>query len=745
MKHPKTYSFPSAVRALTLFLIAWTIGEMAFAQFGQTPSAATATRSTTTRSNTSQSTNSTSSSAFGGSDTTMRDTTAVQGIVWNNKEVPDSILASQVHMFHYEPREVKLHTIMHPKIDPTGVELCNPIDLNMDYILSAGLGRTNLSLWAQPEQILTFRFAPNVYGSLLHTPNAATLYQTQHPYTLLSYNSSIHKDYRLRVLHTQNIQPRLNMAFNADVIKTDGVYTNSATSDKSFEITTNYYSADSRYQVQAAFIRNNLMQQENGGVVDDEECWSTTPRSGVPVRYYAANNRYRTSTLFIHQSYNTVRQVEQLHQRHRITKRDSLTTPCDTCYHAQPRVITLQDTTYLVDTLPVGSHRIVNSGVWGLDVQLDKFKRNYYDPQIDPYLYPNTFYDSTATLDSTTLLQAQVSVYWTNDAFLSHRWSNPFIFTVGLQPRLVSVPTWQNLSTADWNTPTMREQRTTLTSLNPYVYTRLRLGEHAIMANAEYSVGGYTMGNYLFQLSGRIATSKQSEWLTTFSTIDHEPDYIFSQFASNNHRWIHSDLKAIHTDLLSTQYVWQAADSLPSSLRHINITINAYRQRHIVQIENDLLPHQINDPVGIAQAVVDLQWSWLWLRFHMVHILQYSTVPAIVELPLFATRNSLYADFHLFKRALHVQTGIDLKYHTAYHPDAWSPSLGLFYAQDDTSIGNHLWTDFFVALQIKRASIYIKVTHLNAPLDSSPHYFILPHTPGEDLGVYWGLTWQFFN
>ena len=30
-------------------------------------------------------------------------------------------------------------------------------------------------------------------------------------------------------------------------------------------------------------------------------------------------------------------------------------------------------------------------------------------------------------------------------------------------------------------------------------------------------------------------------------------------------------------------------------------------------------------------------------------------------------------------------------------------------------------------------------------METDPHYFTLPHYPGEDLNVYFGATWKFFD
>ena len=80
-----------------------------------------------------------------------------------------------------------------------------------------------------------------------------------------------------------------------------------------------------------------------------------------------------------------------------------------------------------------------------------------------------------------------------------------------------------------------------------------------------------------------------------------------------------------------------------------------------------------------------------------------------------------------------------------YHAPYYDPATGLFLQQDAVTVGNYLWGDIFINLQVKRASIYGRVAHFNAPFAKNPTYFSLPHYPMEDLGFYWGVTWNFFN
>ena len=128
----------------------------------------------------------------------------------------------------------------------------------------------------------------------------------------------------------------------------------------------------------------------------------------------------------------------------------------------------------------------------------------------------------------------------------------------------------------------------------------------------------------------------------------------------------------------------------------------------------------------------------------MQQIVQYSSNQDIIRAPLFASKNSIYTDFYLFHKVLHTQVGIDLRYHTLFMADTYDPVLGTFYRQNDTEVGNYLWADFFINLQIKRASIYAKAGHLNSYLEQQAHC-IIPGYPSKQFGFYFGLTWKFFD
>ena len=326
-------------------------------------------------------------SAFGGS--AQNDSTThnePEGIDYDYVEESDSTLCSAVHMFELSRREVKLFEVSHPKIGPTGMAFHDVLDgYNGDYYIGRGHGRAHQSLYPIPEAF-GFRHQADPNAGLTRLIGSPMLYQVQRPYTTLGYSSTMAKDLLgVKVSHTQNIMPRWNVSFDVDAIKREGVYTHSGVSSTFFDVTTNYYSRDSRYQIQAGVVRNKQSQEENGGVVNDSTCWNTPNRAGVPVKMYDAANEWRDMTIFVHQSLNTVRQFEWT--RPLVEKKEKTLSMDTTWTHGEngDSVMMVQklsrkiDEVVGYDTMQPHKPQVFNTGVFGLDMQLERHSRNFYD------------------------------------------------------------------------------------------------------------------------------------------------------------------------------------------------------------------------------------------------------------------------------------------------------------------------------------------------------------------------------
>lgn len=651
---------------------------------------------------------------------------APEGIVYDTGEEADSLLPGYVFSFGTMVRSVKIYALSHPSLSPTDVEMHNPAHrLDGNYYLDCGaLGQIQQSLYPFSQRTmemlcfhcaspsLQLRFQPDV-SPVYRSLHPLNYFQTQRPFTHLQYGSSINKDYQIRVIHTQNIKPRWNVAFLYDLASRDGRYTNSDVTNHILDVTSNYYSEDARYQLQAAVTFNRLRQQENGGVQNDTSCWDYSRPSGVPVHMYTAQNQWRDLGVHLHQSYNTVRQFFHLRPIVETTK-DSI-----------PR-----DTIVGYDTIFPHQPHVYNTGVFALDLDFSKHRRIFNDNQSDSWFYNGAPTDSAFFYDSTAHYQLSAELFWTNDAYMNHRWRNPLVIRFGVRPEYDRIQFVGN--------------NESLFSVSPFASVQFDFGRLRLLAAGEEVTGSRRNGDYRLQGNLDLLVGQSSRFHLAVCSEALSPD-LFYYHNEGYYNWDYSDYNKIKKQQVALSYQLSKPDTLAGFLRNIDTRTSAMLLSDNIWINSNMQPEQGNATGLLLQATASAHLQFGWFHVRLQQMLQHSNDENVIRVPLFASKNSLFADVHIFHRALHLQTGFDLRYHTRFKADGWNPVLGAFYRQNDVEVGNYLVADFWVTLQIKRASIYAKVSHFNAPLEQHPSYFSLPHYPMEALGVYWGVIWKFFN
>lgn len=651
-----------------------------------------------------------------------------EGIIFDSGEEADSILKTKVFAFEPTIRGVKIYSTEHPSLEPTGVQFMNPT-YRMDgrFFLDLGaLGQCQTSLYpynsSDGYNPLVFNLLPDIHPVYRRNLHSHKLYQTLTPYTMLGYGSSLNKDYQIHIIHTQNIKPRWNIAFLYDLVSRDGLYTNSDVTNHVIDITTNYYSVDSRYQLQAGINLNRLRQEENGGVQNDTTCWDYPRESGVPVNMYKGQNQWRDFEVWIHQSFNTVRQFE----------------------HLRPIVETIQDTICRdtivgYDTIRPHQPHTYNTGVFALDLNFARHRRIFYDSQADSWFYNGTAPDTSFYFDSTAHYKFAAELYWTNDAYMSHRWRNPLVLHFGIRPE------YNTLRFA--GDTTLGSARLHEFTLSPFAKASIAIGDLLFSAQAEEVNGSRRTGDYRINAAlsyGGVKLSVLSEAVSPDLVYYHNEGYYSWDKAPDSYRKTKRQQAA-------AEYAMQRGDT--GIVRNLNAGVYGTLLSDNIWFNSAMQPVQGNGTGMLLQGKAAARLRFGWFNIALQEMLQYSSDAEVVRVPLFASKNSFYADVNVFHNALRLQTGFDLRYHTKYKADCWNPVLGAFYRQDDVEVGNYLVADFWVNLQIKRASIYIKASHFNAPLEEimedltgrKPSYFSLPHYPLEGFGLYWGLTWKFFN
>ena len=634
--------------------------------------------------------------ATGDSTLAQGDTSDVKGLVYN-KEVPDSVLRKKVFFFHHQPTHLWIDEMYSPSLDPTGAQFHDPLDaLNGNYYLGKGsLGHPHVSLFPTLADGLAMRLQPDLYEGYAYTFRNINFYQTLTPYSVLSYGGSLEKDHSLQLTHTQNILPGWNAAFNYRLFNPEGVYSSSGALNNYLAATTNYFSRDSRLQARAALIWQSYTIDENGGIRNDSifTYRLQSNRAGIPVMLTNSGTLQRNLAAMGSVSYSLERQSDTY--RHR-----------DSLQLVQVNDSTTRlDTLRIVDTIPLHKPRVLNAGVVGMELNTEREKRVF--------------------TDSTLWCQRNATFYWTNDAYAAHRWRNPLKITVGVTLRDLKAVIYGD---------TLRSGMLT----SPFVRAEATLWRATLTLEGERSANPWSRQQTDSRLQASLLLSLDSAGQTRVSLDairqDAAPYLLFAH-----------DYQNMSGNLLPKN---QVIERYTLHLKHkkiVDISAGASHMSHNVWYDTSRTPHEGTGDLWLLQASLTLRLTMGHFHLDMQQLAQYSTDPEQLPLPLWMSKNSLYADFMMFHRTLRAQVGVDARYHTAYHAPLYDPATGLFLQQDVLTVGNYLWADLFVNLQVKRASIYVKAGHVNALWEYPATYFLLPHYPGQDFGVQWGLTWCFFD
>ena len=645
--------------------------------------------------------------------------TLPKGIIFDYEVIPDSTLLNSVYYFYLKPLEAKIYYAFHPTIQPDYIEQSDYLfAFNNNYYLNTGnVGSPHISLYPKCDNDIAYRYKKTVFDGYGYSLNNLTFYQTERPYTVLSFYNSLESDYQVRVIHTQNITQRWNVALHYDLINSEGTYSNQKTLNNYLGVTTNYYSKNLRYQIKGGVIWKKLNIQENGGIISDSVFIENiqTNRSGIPVNMYTASNKYNNYTVVAHQSYNMAKKIGTFVITDTIVSENDSTSfiiNCDT-------------------TVRKGSP--FNRGVLVHQISFDKHKRNFYHTGIDPLYYPNIYVDSTNTFDSVSHSKLENILFWSNDAYKDYEYLNPLKLSLGVRHVFA-----QRCLTDNYSMPQYPATVYNMNQLIPFAKLNIVLNKLNINFLTENSLSYFTALNDDKLLKVDVSLVFNNAHSLTLSAMGSQksPDMFFYEYSGNNYFWSRSSYEKELTAKVELAYKWND---------YLELTTSATNVKNMVWLDTDSKPFQTDKIAWLSQTCLSTNLYIGKFHWQTFNLLQFTSDDDVFRIPTFACKHSYFFDFNMFKKAMSVQAGIDLRYNTAFYADAYNPALAAFYRQNDVEIGDYLWADIFVSLQIKHATIFLKLLHINALWEQNPIYFMSPHYPGQDFTLQWGFVWKFFD
>jgi hypothetical protein len=162
-------------------------------------------------------------------------------------------------------------------------------------------------------------------------------------------------------------------------------------------------------------------------------------------------------------------------------------------------------------------------------------------------------------------------------------------------------------------------------------------------------------------------------------------------------------------------------------------------------IYNDTLgiPSQTNKELLVFSAFLDKDFNYRNLHFRTRVLWQKASDESLIHLPDFSTFISAYYKFRVSK-VLHTQIGIDTRFNSSYFADAYDPSTGLFYLQEEKEIGNFPYIDVYANLRLKRTRLFFKMINIGTEFIDR-EYFTTPHYPMNRRTFRFGVAWAFYD
>ena len=525
-------------------------------------------------------------------------------------------------------------------------------------------------------------------------------YQTRSPITEANYWMGYERGQSFNINHTQNINKEWNFLIGYRRLNDLGYYDHNRNIQSSFIFNTNYIGKKG-YNAQLYYLNEKLNTEENGGVADDSEFEGGGQKILVNVNLDQDTRELRNREFFIDQNLDLAK-LFGVWKSFRQTDTNAVSTDIDTSDSPQSAVLALGHT-------------------FKYTASYNKYVGYAPSDSSQGYYYDN-YYNITSGeyRDSVHYRSYENTVYLKGE--------------VGNKTRLNVKGGLKNIVTeySSYNYLLVNNGWGIAGQLSG------RIGELInVRGEADYIFTGNLQQSIDLKAIGEL---KPLEWLKAFGGYQYTlkyPDYFEQFYFSNNYIWQNS-LKRQGINRLWYGIGWG---------KNNRLQVNNEVYSNYTYYNEDVQPTQSDESVLVLKAELTQNFEF-WDLIHFDNRVTFQKVggnSSVMPLPEWHTRNALYFEFHLFKKALKCLAGGEVNYFTEYYSPSYNPATGRFYVADEYLIGNYPIIDVFATFKLNTARIFFKYEHVNQGLMASNAYYAAPHFPFPDRKFRIGITWRFFN
>ncbi len=511
-------------------------------------------------------------------------------------------------------------------------------------------------------------------------------YHVPTPLTELMFKSNFEQGQLLDAFFTTNTSEQFNFSIAYKGMRSLGKYQHILSSTGNFRFTTNYHTKNKRYHVRAHMVTQDILNQENGGISDEDL-----------LEFENGNEEFIDRSLFDPLFEDAQSNLEgrrfYLDHTYQLKSKDSLG------YNGIKigNAISIEDKYYHYT-----QNR--NAAVFG-----DAFvTSNLSDKNTFEHFYTTFF------ADYSNALVGKISAQLNYNAF-----------NYG----------YNSLVVLNGQTITNRLKESVLSFEGSY---ERYFGPVELKANLGINVSGDLEGNFL-DAQANYTINDDMRATARINLNSSVADYNFRLYQSDylNYNWQNSfknqQSQQLAFDFYSKKYGILSLDYS---------TINNY-----LYFENKgegVKPYQYGSTVNYARAkyVKEVKFR----NFALHNTIMYQQVldgDEVLNVPQLNTRHTLYYANEFFEKALYLQTGVTLSYFSEYNMNAYDPVLSEFYIQNQKALGNFPRLDFFINAKIQQTRLFLKAEHFNSAM-TGYNFYSAPNYPYRDFIVRFGIVWNFF-
>ncbi|SFC69908.1 Putative porin [Flexibacter flexilis DSM 6793] len=168
--------------------------------------------------------------------------------------------------------------------------------------------------------------------------------------------------------------------------------------------------------------------------------------------------------------------------------------------------------------------------------------------------------------------------------------------------------------------------------------------------------------------------------------------------------------------------------------------------KNYIYYGTDAKAHQVGKDTTIKVLAAGTELNLTLGKWHLNHLFRYTKTSGadVIRMPDKYAQLRYYYESPMFKSALLVQVGLDMRWRSSYYADAYMPATQQFRLQNDFLVSPYMVTDLFVNMRIKRVQIFFKLNNITQGIGGKG-YFAAPYYPGTRRMLDFGLIWQFFD